>query len=126
MGHDHHHPPHSHHHGHSADTKGRAFAIGVVLNLAIVVIEVVYGVLAHSMALIADAGHNLGDVAGLALAGGAALLARQRPTKRRTYGFRRATLLSAVANGVFLLVTTGGIAWESVRRLAAPEPVAAG
>jgi cobalt-zinc-cadmium efflux system protein len=110
----------SHGHAHHND---RAFAIGVLLNLAIVVLEAVYGVLAHSMALLADAGHNLGDVLGLVLAGGAAFLARRRPTKRRTYGYRRLTLLSALANGIFLLVALGAIAWESIRRLGAPEPV---
>jgi cobalt-zinc-cadmium efflux system protein len=114
---------HSHEHHHS-DGSGRAFLIGVVLNSAIVVVEAFYGVAAHSMALLADAGHNLGDVLGLVLAGGATFLAQLRPTKRRTYGYRRLTLLSALANGIFLLVATGGIAWESIRRLSAPEPVA--
>ncbi len=116
-----------HHHTHSApaDGAGAAFAIGIVLNASIVAVEVVYGLAAHSMALVSDAGHNLGDVLGLALAGGAAVLARRAPTRRRTYGFRRLTLLSALANAVFLLVATGAIAWESVRRLIAPEPVAA-
>ena len=115
---------HEHHgHGH-ADAAGRAFLAGVVLNSIIVVVEAVYGVVGHSMALLADAGHNLGDVLGLVLAGGATFLAQLRPTKRRTYGYRRLTLFSALANGVFLLVATGGIAWESIRRLSAPEPVA--
>jgi cobalt-zinc-cadmium efflux system protein len=134
--HEHHHPdepgghrhrPHEHrHHDHShVDADGRAFFIGVVLNSVIVVVEAVYGVVAHSMALLADAGHNLGDVLGLVLAGGATFLAQLRPTKRRTYGYRRLTLFSALANGVFLLVATGAIAWESIRRLSAPEPVAA-
>jgi len=116
---------HAPHHAHAHEGTERAFAIGIVLNSAIVVIEVVYGLLAHSMALLADAGHNLGDVLGLILAGGATLLARRAPTRRRTYGYRRVTLLSALANGVVLLVATGGIAWESIRRLLAPEPVAA-
>jgi cobalt-zinc-cadmium efflux system protein len=118
MGHGHH---HGHHHGPSSST--RAFAIGIALNLIIVAAEVVAGVLAHSMALLADAGHNLGDALGLVLAGGAALLARRKPSHRRTYGYRRVTLLSALANGVFLLVTTGALAWESLRRLAAPQHV---
>lgn len=114
------------HHEHRArkGSADQAFALGVVLNLAIVVLEAVYGVVAHSLALLADAGHNLGDVLGLVLAGGAAYLARRRPTKRRTYGYRRLTLLSALANGVFLLVATGAIAWESIRRFGSPEPVA--
>ena len=118
MAHDHDH--HGHSHGRSTD---RAFLLGVVLNLAIVVLEAVYGITAHSMALLADAGHNLGDVLGLVLAGGAAFLARRRPTKRRTYGYRRLTLLSALANGILLLVAVGAIAWESIRRFSAPEHV---
>ncbi len=115
---------HSHEHHHHSETDGRAFFVGVVLNSAIVVVEAFYGLVAHSLALLADAGHNLGDVLGLVLAGGATFLAHRRPTKRRTYGYRRLTLLSALANGVFLLVATGAIAWESIRRLGAPEPVA--
>ena len=115
---------HSHEHHHHSETDGRAFFIGVLLNSAIVVVEAFYGLVAHSMALLADAGHNLGDVLGLVLAGGATFLAHRRPTKRRTYGYRRLTLLSALANGVFLLVATGAIAWESIRRLSAPEAVA--
>ena len=124
-GHAHDHGGHHHHsHGEPANDD-RAFALGIVLNLGIVAIEVVYGFAAHSMALLADAGHNLGDVLGLVLAGGASFLARRRPTKRRTYGYRRLTLLSALTNGVLLLVALGAIAWESIRRLGAPEPVAA-
>ncbi len=117
MAHDHH-----HHDAHGRSTD-RAFILGVLLNLTIVVLEAVYGLVAHSMALLADAGHNLGDVLGLVLAGGATFLARRRATKRRTYGLRRLTLLSAFANGVFLLVAVGAIAWESIRRFGAPEPV---
>jgi cobalt-zinc-cadmium efflux system protein len=121
MPHDH---KHHDHHDHSRITTGRAFAIGIVLNAAMVIVEVVYGIASQSMALLADAGHNLGDVLGLALAGGAAVLARLAPTRRRTYGYRRLTLLSALANAAFLLVATGGIAWESFRRLLSPEPIA--
>ena len=120
----HRHREHAHHEHSHVDADGRAFFIGVVLNSAIVVVEAVYGFVAHSMALLADAGHNLGDVLGLVLAGGATFLAQLRPTKRRTYGYRRLTLFSALANGVFLLVATGAIAWESIRRLSTPEPVA--
>lgn len=121
--HDH---AHHHHHGDPAAPGDRAFLIGIALNLAIVVLEVVYGVLSGSMALLADAGHNLGDVLGLVLAGGAAYLARRRPTKRRTYGLRRVTLLAALANSVVLLVAVGAIAWESIRRFATPQPVGEG
>jgi cobalt-zinc-cadmium efflux system protein len=119
-----HHPGHEHSNTHHALSGDGAFALGVVSNLVIVVLEAVYGLGAHSMALLADAGHNLGDVLGLVLAGGAAFLARRQPTKRRTYGYRRLTLLSALANGAFLLVALGAIALESVRRLEAPVPVA--
>jgi hypothetical protein len=111
MSHDH---DHQHH-----DSTPRAFAIAVALNVTIVVLEAVYGVVAHSMSLLADAGHNLGGVLGLVLAGW------RKPTKRHTYGLRRLTLLAALANGVFLLVATGAIAWEWIRRFGAPQPVSA-
>jgi cobalt-zinc-cadmium efflux system protein len=124
--HDHHHGhAHAHGHGHEHDhgNPARAFGIGVALNFALVVVEVVYGVFSHSMSLLADAGHNLGDVLGLFLASGAAILAQRKPTKRRTYGYRRLTVFAALANAVVLLVATGGVMWESIRRLAAPEAV---
>ena len=120
MAHDHSHH-HSHSHGHNYD---RAFAIGIVLNLGFVVVEAVYGVLAHSMALLADAGHNLSDVLALALAWGASTLSRRVPTRRFTYGFRSSSILAALINAALLLVVTGGIAWEAIQRFAAPEPVA--
>lgn len=116
------HDHHSHSHSHAHDP-ARAFGIGASLNLGLVVVEVVYGLSAHSMALLADAGHNLGDVLGIVLAGAAALLARRKPTKQRTYGYRRLTVLAALANAIVLLVATGGVSWESIRRLRAPEIV---
>ena len=116
MGHDHDHGQASH---------GRAFAIGVGLNLTFVLIEATYGIRAHSVALVADAGHNLSDVLGLLLAWGAAVLARRRPTPRRTYGMRRSSVLAAMGNAVLLLVAVGAIAWEAIQRLAQPVPVAA-
>jgi cobalt-zinc-cadmium efflux system protein len=119
------HHPHDHGHTHGPGNLGFAFLAGIVLNFAIVLVEAVFGLASHSMALLADAGHNLGDVLGLALAGGAALLAKRAPTRRRTYGFRKLTLVAALANGVLLLVATGAIAAESIRRLASPEPIAA-
>ena len=122
MGHEHHEHQHRHHHearSHSA----RAFGIGVVLNLSLVLVQVVYGVVSHSMALVADAGHNLGDVLGLVLASAAALLAQRKPTKHRTYGYRRLTVFAALANAILLLLATGAVMWESVRRLRAPEVV---
>jgi cobalt-zinc-cadmium efflux system protein len=117
VGHDHHHD----HRDHGAANPGRAFVIGIALNLAFVVVEVVYGVLAHSVALIADAGHNLGDVLGLGLSWGAMVLARLKPSKRRTFGFRRSTIVASVANALILLFVTGGLTWESIRRLMAPQ-----
>lgn len=113
-------------HGHSrapADL-GRAFAIGIALNLAYVGAEAFYGVIAHSLALLADAGHNLGDVLGLVLAWGAAALSRHRPTQRHTYGLRSTSILAALVNAIVLLVVTGGIVWEAIRRFSDPEPSA--
>ena len=104
----------------------RAFALGVTLNLAFVLVEAGYGIRAHSLALVADAGHNLGDVLGLLLAWGAAALGSQRPSPRRTYGFRRTSILAALANAILLLLAVGAIAWEAVGRLQRPAPVASG
>jgi cobalt-zinc-cadmium efflux system protein len=117
---------HRHAHSHVATDYGRAFAIGIALNLAYVAIEAAFGVIAGSLALLADAGHNLGDVLGLALSWGAALLGRRQPNQRFTYGFRSSSILAALANAAILLVVTGGIAWEAVGRLSQPVPVAGG
>jgi len=114
---------HNHHHGHDhshGTSFGRAFAIGVTLNLSFVIIEALYGRIANSIALIADAGHNLGDVLSLLLAWGAAVLAQRQPTPSRTYGLRRASILAAVVNAAILLITLGGIAWEAIRRFGEP------
>jgi cobalt-zinc-cadmium efflux system protein len=124
-GHDHGHS-HGHGHSHAPSNFDRAFAIGVVLNTGFVAVEAVYGVLAHSLALLADAGHNLSDVAGLLLAWGAAWLSRRVPTAKRTYGYGRTTILAALANAVLLLVAIGAIAWEAVHRFQAPEAVRSG
>ena len=116
---------HSHGHGHShapADFN-RAFAIGVALNTGFVIVEVVYGFMANSLALLADAGHNLGDVLGLLMAWAAAVLVKRRPTARRTYGLKRSSILASLFNAVLLLVAVGMILWEAVQRLARPEPV---
>jgi cobalt-zinc-cadmium efflux system protein len=117
---------HDEHKGHSHAPKdfGLAFAIGSGLNLTFVVIEAVYGVLANSTALLADAGHNLGDVLGLLMAWGASALVRQAPSRRYTYGLRSTTILAALANAIFLLVAVGAIAWEALGRLSHPEPIA--
>jgi cobalt-zinc-cadmium efflux system protein len=129
MAHDHHHDHgHSHGdalgHGHVPKDFGFAFAVGTALNLGFVVVEAVYGILANSMALLADAGHNLGDVLGLLIAWGATALARRIPTARYTYGLRSSSILAALANAIFLLVAVGAIAWEAIRRFADPQPVA--
>lgn len=119
--HDH---PHDHHHNHHHPPHdfGRAFAIGITLNLAFVVVEVIYGLYADSLALLADAGHNFGDVMGLVMAWGATRLARWQPTSKHTYGFRRSTVLAALLNSLFLLVAIGAITWEAIRRFHAPTP----
>ena len=104
----------------------RAFAVGTAVNLAFVVGEVGFGVAANSMALIADAAHNLGDVLGLLLAWGAAYLGRRPPTSRRTYGWGRGTILAALANAAVLLIGVGAIAIEALHRLLTPQPVQTG
>ncbi len=124
MGHDHDHDHAGHSHG--PPSNNAAFAIGVVLNLGFVVAEVFYGLAAHSLALISDAGHNLSDVFCLLLAWGAMQLTKAAPTKRRTYGWRRSSILAALINAVILLVVVGGITVEAIRRLAHPEEVAGG
>ena len=122
-GHDH--AGHSHAgHSHAPASFGRAFAIGASLNIAFVIVEAVYGLRVNSMALLADAGHNLGDVLGLLLAWGGAVLALRGPTERHTYGLRSTTILAALTNAVFLLVAIGAIAWEAIGRLRDPAPVA--
>jgi cobalt-zinc-cadmium efflux system protein len=124
--HDHHdHAHHDHaHHDHAPKSFGTAFAVGAVLNIGLVGAQVVYGLAAHSMALLADAAHNAGDVLGLLLAWGAFLLGRRLPSARRTYGLGRGTILAALANSAVLLVSVGAIALEAVQRLAAPAAVA--
>ncbi|NIM69396.1 MAG: cation diffusion facilitator family transporter [Xanthomonadales bacterium] len=109
---------HSHHHG--PPDYNRAFAIGVTLNVGFVVVEVVFGLLADSLALLTDAGHNLSDVLGLLLAWGASALASRRPSIRRTYGYSRATILASLASGLLLLAAVGAIAWEAVQRFMQP------
>jgi len=116
------HPPHSHAHS----NYGRAFAIGIALNLLYVGGEAVAGIASGSLALLADSGHNLGDVLGLSLSWGAAVLSRRQPSGRFTYGLRSSSILAALANAIILLVVTGGIAWEAVWRMTHPVPVASG
>lgn len=121
--HNHSHSHHSHSHQHGAGNYNRAFLISVVLNSGFVVIEVVYGILANSLSLLADAGHNFSDVLGLLLVWGASVLSRRRPTARHTYGLRRSSILAALVNASALLLVSGGIAWEAVQRLRSPDPV---
>ncbi len=117
---------HSHGHGHAhgaAPDHGRAFAIGIMLNLAFVVVEATFGFLSGSMALVADAGHNLSDVLGLVLAWGAATAARRPASGRYTYGFKSSTILAAMANAGLLMVAIGAILFETLNRFAEPPPV---
>ena len=126
-GHDHRHGhDHGAGHSHAPASFDRAFAVGVTLNLIIVAAGLVFGYLANSLALIADAAHNFTDVVGLLLAWGGAWLAARQPTKRYTYGFRRASILAAVGNAALLLVAVGGILIEAAHRFQNPEPVATG
>jgi cobalt-zinc-cadmium efflux system protein len=113
----------SHSHEHGIDF-GRAFAIGVLLNGGFIVAEVVFGVFSHSLTLLADAGHNLGDVLGLLMAWAASNLQNRDATDRYTYGFRRTSVLAALFNALLLLVSVGAIAWEAIRRIVHPEAVA--
>lgn len=112
-----------HGHTHGPSDSSRAFVWGVALNLGFVAVEWLFGVMANSLALIADASHNLGDVLGLVLAWGAAALARRGPSARFTYGMRSSTILAALANAVVLLVVTGGIGWEALLRFRHPSTV---
>ena len=115
-----HHHPH-HHHDHGTPDYSRAFAVGVALNIAFVLVEVFYGVMANSLALITDAGHNLSDVMGLLLAWGASFLAGKAPSLRRTYGYSRATILASMFSGLLLLAAVVLITWEAIRRFVEPS-----
>ncbi|WP_309603128.1 cation diffusion facilitator family transporter [Sphingomonas sp.] len=114
-----------HHAGHDHGTGvsfGSAFIIGILLNLGFVVVETIYGFAANSMALLADAGHNLSDVLGLVVAYGGALLVKRRPSPRFTYGLKKSSILAALINALLLLVAVGAIIAEAIRRLIEPEP----
>ncbi|WP_414696693.1 cation diffusion facilitator family transporter [Paraburkholderia sp.] len=122
--HGHSHGPGGHHHHHApAAGHGRSFAIAVALNVAIVVVQAIYGVVAHSTALLADAGHNLSDVLGLLLAWGAAWLATRRPSARYTFGYGSTSILASLANAGLLLFACGVIVAEAINRLLNPTPV---
>jgi cobalt-zinc-cadmium efflux system protein len=113
-------------HSHGPASFGKAFAIGVALNLSFVLAEWLFGLVAHSLALLADAAHNLGDVLGLLLAWGAMHLSQREPDERYTYGLRGTSILAALINAIGLLLITGGLAWEAIHRLSEPQPVAGG
>ncbi len=122
---DHAHHGHSHGigHGHAPKDFGRAFLLGIILNAGFVVAEVIYGIFGNSLALLADAGHNLSDVLGLLLAWGASVLVKRAPTQRYTYGLRSTSILAALGNAGLLLMVTGGIAWEAILRFDQPSAV---
>jgi cobalt-zinc-cadmium efflux system protein len=126
--HDHDHHDHGHHHGHGHNHApadfGFAFGIGITLNILFVIVGVAFGIVGHSMALIADAGHNLSDVLGLVMAWVASVLVKRAPSQRFTYGLRGTSILAALFNAVFLLVATGAIALGAIQRFFEPEPVA--
>ncbi|WP_407571696.1 cation diffusion facilitator family transporter [Deinococcus altitudinis] len=119
---------HSHqdHAGHAPADFGRAFIVGILLNTGFVIFEVIYGTLAKSLALVADAGHNASDVLGLLLAWAAYLVSKRRPSQKHTYGLRRSSILASLANAVLLMVALGAIIWEALHRFAEPAPVAGG
>ncbi|WP_375286327.1 cation diffusion facilitator family transporter [Sphingomonas sp.] len=128
-GHHHHHHGHDHgHHGHAHAPASfdRAFGIGIALNTGFVVLEAGFGLWTGSVALLADAGHNLSDVLGLAIAWGGAALAKSAPSKRFTYGLKGSTILAALANALLLLVAIGAIAMEAVNRFSTPTTIAGG
>ncbi len=123
------HDDHGHAHGpgghvHARANFGSAFAIGIGLNSAFVIVEGLFGYVSNSMALVADAGHNLSDVLGLVVAWVAAVLSKRAPSARFTYGLRGSSILAALFNAMFLLVAVGAIGWEAIQRLLHPEPVA--
>ncbi|WP_273207520.1 cation diffusion facilitator family transporter [Marinobacter subterrani] len=115
---------HGHDHSHHFDTHNRSFAIAVLLNTLFVVIEAVYGLLSGSLALLADAGHNLSDVLGLIMAWAASWLASRAATHSKTYGLKKTTILAALFNALILIAAVGGITWEAIQRLTNPADVA--
>ena len=114
---------HNHNHTHVQIDYNKAFAFGIILNVIYIIVEFVFGLRINSMALIADAGHNLSDVLGLLLAWGATYLAKTSTTSSRTYGLRKSTILAALFNSIILLIAVGAITIEAVRKFISPEPV---
>ncbi len=115
------HSDHHHHHTVTTEGYGHVFIIGILLNSVFITAEIIYGLLANSLALLADAGHNASDVLGLFLAWGAIVLAKRKASERYTYGLQSSSILAALANAVLLLVACGGIAWEAIQRFSQPE-----
>ena len=125
--HDHDHHNHGHHHHHPAPSNyNRAFLIGLILNVAIVVLQVIFGLISNSLALLADAGHNLSDVLGLVIAWVASWLVRRRPTARYTYGLRRSSILAALVNACLIMIVLGAIAVEAIHRFQNPTELKEG
>ena len=126
MPHDHHDHAHGHghhhHHHHAPVDAGRAFMLGILLNVVFIVVEVFWGIKANSLALLADAGHNVSDALSLALSWGAAALGRRKPSGRFTYGLGGSSIIASLTNAVTLLIVVGAIAWQSILRLATPAP----
>ena len=114
---------HNHSHNHHHKNFSNAFIIGIILNVIYIFVELFYGLIINSMALIADAGHNFSDVLGLLIAWGAAYLAKTATTEKRTYGLRKSTILAAFFNAILLMIAVGAISIEAVRKLISPEPV---
>jgi cobalt-zinc-cadmium efflux system protein len=125
MSHSHKHEEGGHAHSHAPADFGARFGVGIALNLLIVVLQLVYGIIANSISLIADAGHNLSDVLGLGIAFAATVLAARAPSARFTYGFKATSILAALFNAVFLLVVTGALGFAAIQRFFHPEPIAA-
>lgn len=123
-GHAHHGHHHGHHHHHAPADPARPFGIALAVNFVFVLVETAAGIAANSTALLADAGHNLSDVLGLALAGGAAWLATRKAAPRRTYGYGKAGVAAALGNALLLAVASGALGWEAIRRLSAPQETA--
>lgn len=115
---------HSHNHSNNiAASFNKAFGYGISLNVIYIIVELIFGLLINSMALIADAGHNFSDVLGLMLAWGAGWLAQKRPTIKTTYGLRKTTIIAALFNGILLMIAVGGISIEAIRKIINPNPV---
>lgn len=123
MGSAHH---HNHHHQHKQPNYNKAFFIGIALNSVFIAAEVIYGLAANSLALLADAGHNASDVLSLFLAWGALILAKRKPSERYTYGLQSSSILAALINAIVLLIVCGGIGWEAIQRFSQPAAVGSG